>query len=90
MSLVGLGAGTGYYYYAIPWDDRDHLCDAILLSAVCIYVLGEIRKLLVPELGARCPKCQQPWVRDEETGEDWKSWKHCPGCGLRMDDGHDG
>ena len=84
--LVGLAAGAGYYFHAIPLPGgRDHLSYAVIVGLVTTWLLLQFGHLLLPELGARCPKCSEPWVRDEETGSDWKSWKHCPGCGLKMD-----
>jgi hypothetical protein len=31
----------------------------------------------------KCPKCGMAW---EEEGCVWPTWKHCPGCGLKMSD----
>lgn len=31
----------------------------------------------------KCPKCGIAW---EEEGGGWPTWKHCPGCGLKMSD----
>ena len=80
-SLV-FGVGAWFLLFREPMDRDWGAACAVVVSAwligICLLCLFGSNSS-APE----CPQCGIAWV---EEGQDWLTWKHCPGCGLKMSD----
>jgi len=85
FSIVSVVLGVGAWFLREPTDRSFGFACAVGLSAwvigLCLACnLGENRST------PKCPQCGLSWGQEAES---WPSWKHCPGCGLRITDGTD-
>jgi hypothetical protein len=68
------------------WNPVDREFGGVVAAGGIVMVLGlTLHRIMTDGEAAKCPRCGQSWEEDE-AGGGWRSWKNCPGCGLRMGD----
>jgi hypothetical protein len=89
--VAGVAVGLATWFVQEPRDRDDvHLSFALGLGLATFCLGGLFGRILFPRPKAQCPRCGYKW--DASEGHDWRTWNHCPGCGLKINEdacGHD-
>ena len=88
--IVGTVVGLGTWFAQAPRDRDSILLGGAGALAVGVFLIGGmITRIFLPKPETRCPICGYDW-NGSDPGDDWLTWKCCPGCGLKMSDGING
>lgn len=80
--VVGLGA----WFLQKPIDRDAAMLGGVLAAGVGTFLVGcLLARMIYPKPDALCPQCGRDWI-GTVSGDDWLTWKHCPGCGLPITD----
>ena len=82
IASVVLGVGAWFLCFPEPTDRDWGTACGMVVSA---WLVGICLLSLFGSKGSdpKCPQCGTAWVEEEQI---WPTWKHCPGCGLKMED----
>jgi hypothetical protein len=81
QSIVSVVLGVGAWFLPEPTDRSFGVACAVGVSA---WLIGLCLACLFDNSSTpKCPQCGLSWGQEGGT---WPSWKHCPGCGLKMTD----
>lgn len=77
-----VGVATGIWAWVVQ-DSMDREAPAACAAGFLVFFVGwYLHENLSPKNDSpKCPRCGHAW---EEEGFLFPTWKHCPGCGLRM------
>lgn len=85
-ALGGVAAGLSVWY-SQPASDRDgiHASFAFGVAGGFFFMGCLFGRMTFPVPSAQCPRCGWDWNREgEEDAVPWVTWRHCPGCGLKI------
>ena len=90
--VAAIAVGVWSWMYRPMGAGEEYAGVCCVLGFVACFVAIVVCKVVgadSPWVTPKCPKCGFLWdsAADESSeGHDWQTWKHCPGCGLKMSD----
>jgi hypothetical protein len=82
---VVVGVASWFIRYQRPMDSLDLEC-SIGFGAAAFFAGFMLFRMLFPRPNPTCPQCGYAREVPRQRGQDWLTWKCCPGCGLKLTD----
>jgi len=87
--LAGIVAAFATWIAQEPVDRDSGTFRGVLALGLGILFGGIlVTRLLFPQPNIYCPRCGHYWA-GKIASSAWLTWKSCPGCGMRLEAGHD-
>jgi hypothetical protein len=83
IASVVLGVVGAWFLFLREPNDREWGAACAMIFGAWFIGVCAMLQLCLTRSATKCPKCGIAW---EEEGCVWPTWKHCPGCGLKMSD----
>lgn len=92
---AGIATGATLWCQQRPRDRDGAFTSGVFGTGLGVFFIGAmLTRLVNPMPDTQCPQCRYQWRRNELGGEypsdAWLDWKHCPGCGILMEESQAG